>query len=161
MSDPITISWRDALQRIIEMGYADDAAGTMLVEAVVSNAVRYYPRRAMDLGRPLFDPMTGAWRMHRRDSHPFLVRPVRSDFERWLLQLRRPSKAGSESKAIEFLSPKLEADHDLKLDDAWSACQSNFPNLSKRRFRSHVWPEARTRAGLDSRAPAGRKKRRP
>jgi hypothetical protein len=162
MSDPETISWRDALKLIIETGHAEGTATTMLVEAVLSNVVPYYPRRALPLGRAvqngLFDRQTGAWRIHTRDDNPFFLRPVRSDFDRWLLKLRQPSKAGSEKKAIDFLSEKLKADHDLKREDAWGACKSEFPTLSKRRFVSHVWPQARESAGLEPRGRGGRKK---
>jgi len=162
MSDPETISWRDALKRIIETGHAEDTATPMLVEAVESNAVSYYPRKALELGRAvrarLFDPSTGAWLMHIRDDRPSFVRLIRSDFEGWLLKLRQPTKAGSETSAIEFLSVKLKADRDLLRNDAWSVCKSEFPNLSQRRFVSHVWPDARKNAGLPPLAPAGRKK---
>jgi hypothetical protein len=114
MSDPETISWRDALQRLIEAGHAENTAATMLVEAVVSNAVCYYRRRALDLSSAFragfFDPQTGAWRMHSRDDHPFCVRLIRSEFERWLSILPRPTKAGSEPKAIDSLSTKLNTE---------------------------------------------------
>jgi hypothetical protein len=100
MSDPETISWRDALTRLIETGHAENTAATTLVEAVLSNAVGYYPRRALDLGSAFragrFDPQTGAWRMHSLEDNPFSVRLIRSEFERWLSKLPQPSKAGSE-----------------------------------------------------------------
>jgi hypothetical protein len=127
MSDPETISWRDALKRIIETGHAEDTVPTMLIEAVRSNAVGYYPRRALRLGEAgLFDRQTGAWRRHSQDNNPFFVRPVRSEFEHWLLKLRRPSKVGSDKNAIEFLSIKLNADHDLTRNAAWNACKESF-----------------------------------
>jgi hypothetical protein len=165
MPDPETISWRDALKQIIEAGHDKDTAPTMLVEALESNAVGYYPRRALSLGGAyhdgLLDPQTGAWRMSRRDGKPWFVRPIRSEFGAWLSKLRRPSKAGSETKAIGFLSEKLKVDRDLTRNDAWNACRNEFSNLSKRRFVSHVWPEARANAGLKRDAPAGRKKQKP
>lgn len=111
MSDPETVSWRDALRRLIEAGHAENAAATMLVEAVVSNAVDYYPRRTLDLSSAVhagfFDPQTGAWRRHSRDDHPFFVRLIRSEFERWLSKLPRPTKAGSAPKPINSLSANL------------------------------------------------------
>jgi hypothetical protein len=158
MSEPETISWRDALKRLIEVGYAEDTAPAMLVEAVKSNAVSYYPRRALPLGSAHLNPQTGAWPMHRQDNNAFLVRPIRLEFERWLLKLRRPPKAGSETQAIAFLSTELEADRDLKRDDAWNACRIAFPNLSKRSFISHVWPQGRKKAGLEPHARGGRKR---
>jgi hypothetical protein len=165
MSEPETISWRDALKRIIETGHAEDTAPTMLIEAVQSNAVGYYPRRALLLGPAyqagLLDPQTGAWRRHSQDNNPFFVRPVRSQFEHWLLKFRRPSKVGSDKGAIEFLSVKLKADHNLTRNAAWNACKGEFPNLSKRRFISHVWPEGRKSAGLEPHAPSGRKRQKP
>jgi hypothetical protein len=163
MSEPETISWRDALRRIIEMGHAEDAATIMLVEAVASNAVDYYPRRALDLGRAhragLFDPKTGDWRMHSRDDHPLRTRLIRSEFERWLSKLRQPSKAGQETKAIDFLSDKLKADPELARNDAWIACKNQFPTLSKRRFVYEVWPSARKNAGLEPHGSPGRKRK--
>jgi hypothetical protein len=162
MSDPETISWRDALKRIIETGHAGDTATTMLVEAVLSNVVPYYPTRALPLGRAvqngLFDLRTGAWRIYARDDNPWFLRLIRSDFDRWVLKLRQPSKAGSETKAIAFLSAKLKANHDFKREHAWSACKSEFPSLSNRRFVSHVWPQARESAGLEPLARSGRKR---
>jgi hypothetical protein len=165
MSDRETISWRDALKRIIEMGHARDTAPTMLVEAIDSNAIGYYPRRALRLGPAhqagLLNPETGAWRMHRGDTNPLSVRPIRSEFEHWLVKLRQPSKAGSEIKAVPFLSDKLKVNPDLTRKAAWTACKGEFPNLSERRFVSRVWPEARVNAGLERDAPAGRKKQKP
>jgi hypothetical protein len=162
MSDPDTIDWYDALYRIIESGHTIDAAPRMLSEAVNSGAVGYYPRRALSFDRALrtglFDWQTGAWRMHAGDDHPFFIRPIRSDFQRWLSRQRSPSRAGSETRAIAFLAERLRADHDLKREDAWKSCNSEFPNLSYRRFLSHVWPDARKNAGLQPLAPAGRKK---
>jgi hypothetical protein len=160
MSEPETISWRDALKRIIETGYAEDTAPIMLIEAVRSNAVGYYPRRALPLGGAgLFNRQTGAWRRHSQDNNPFFVQPIRSEFDRWLSRLRPISKAGSEARAIDFLSAKLEADHDLTRDNAWNACKGEFPRLSKRKFVSDVWPQARREAGLEPQAPAGRKRK--
>ena len=132
---------------------------------MISKTIGYYPRRALLLGPAyqagLLDPQTGAWRMHSGDTNPFLVQPVRLEFEHWLLKLRRPSKVGSDENAIEFLSIKLKADHDLTRDAAWNACKGKFPNLSNRRFISHVWPKGRESAGLEPHAPRGRKKQKP
>jgi hypothetical protein len=137
----------------------------MMLEAVISNDVGYYPRRALDLDRAhragLFDTKTGDWQIHSRDDRPLRIRLIRSEFERWLSKLRQPSKVGQETKAIDFLWAKLKADRDLVRKDCWIACKNQFPTLSNRRFVSVVWPSARKKAGLEPRARGGRRKRKP
>ena len=70
------------------------------------------------------------------------------------------AKAGKETQAIAFLKERLKADKHLRRQDAFKMCHGHFSKLSERRFRSHVWPQAREAAGLERTARAGRKPKR-
>jgi hypothetical protein len=82
-SDPETISWQEAVKRLAEIDNREPAKS--LLDAVISNAVGYYPRRALsletDYQRGLFDLNTGAWRNRPRDDRPQFIRVIRADFE--------------------------------------------------------------------------------
>jgi hypothetical protein len=75
----------------------------------------------------------------------------------YLVEAAEARAADDETKAINRLAEKLATDPNMKFDDAWKACKKAFPALSTRGVRSHVWPQARTAAGLERRAPPGRK----
>jgi hypothetical protein len=62
-----------------------------------------------------------------------------------------------ETKAITFLVPLLKTNRDITRGEAWKKCKQKFPTLSERGFRSRIWPDAREGAGLESKAPAGRR----
>jgi hypothetical protein len=81
--DPETISWQEAIKRLAELG--DKEPAKTLLDAIIGNAVRYYPPRALLLEtayrRGCFDVNTGAWRNHARDDRPLYIRVIRIDFE--------------------------------------------------------------------------------
>ena len=66
--------------------------------------------------------------------------------------------AAVETRAIALLKERLEAEKHMTRERAFEACRERFPTLSERGFRSRVWPEARKAAGLDPKAPSGRKR---
>jgi len=66
--------------------------------------------------------------------------------------------AGAEARAIAHLKPLLELRGDaMSRREAWKECKPF--NISCAGFFNHVWPTARELAGLERKAPAGRKKR--
>jgi hypothetical protein len=96
------------------------------------------------------------------DSHwEFYVR--RTDVERWeslYPELAPPlppqATAGAEKRAIAHLKPLLERHGDaMSKDEAWKECEQF--SISRNGFENHVWPRTRELAGLERKAPAGRK----
>jgi hypothetical protein len=160
-SEPVTISWEEALRRLVDRGHESEATRRMLLITVLNGSVGYYPRRALSLEtqyrKGLLDPETGALRISHRDENPWHVRVIESDFERQFPMRRGSSTAGSEMKAVAFLASQLRTNRNMRRADAWKACCMEFPKLSERGFRSRVWPQARQDAGLEPTAPAGRK----
>jgi hypothetical protein len=69
-------------------------------------------------------------------------------------------RSDDELAAVRFLAEHLQADPDMKREDALSACRNEFPALSERGFRTRIWPQARQSAGLEAVAPPGRKSKR-
>jgi len=68
--------------------------------------------------------------------------------------------AGAEMRAIAHLKPLLKLHRDaMSKDEAWKECKPF--NISYNGFENHVWPTARELAGLERKAPAGRKRRKP
>jgi hypothetical protein len=104
-------------------------------------------------------------------SRDFVVR--RSDVERWERlhpELAAPplpppppppqTTAGAETRAIAHLKPLLKLRRDaMSKDEAWKECEQF--SISRNGFENHVWPTARAQAGLERKAPAGRKKGKP
>ena len=62
-----------------------------------------------------------------------------------------------ETEAINALALLLREKRNLTRADARSWCNEQGFKLSGRQFQNRVWPDAREEAGLDRRAPAGRK----
>lgn len=81
LSEPETISWQEAVKRLV--GSGDNEAAENLFRAVADGSVQYYPRRAIPLERALVDIHTGAWRNHARDNRPFYIPIIRESFERY------------------------------------------------------------------------------
>jgi len=161
--EPVTISWPKALSLLIERSYTDAVgAKGMLLQAMFSGSVGYYPRRAVSLEAQyregLLDPETGLLRVSCRER-PWYIRVILSDFDHQFPQ-RRSSSTTVEKKAVAFLAEQLKTDRNKKRGDAWKACHENFPTLSERGFRFRVWPQARQEAGLESVAPPGAKPKR-
>ncbi|WP_354202356.1 hypothetical protein [Bradyrhizobium sp. JR4.1] len=69
--------------------------------------------------------------------------------------------AADEKSAIEALAKQLKLNHDMTSAEALSFCKSSQFRIGRRGFEHHVWPEARDKAGLSRKAPAGRKKKSP
>ena len=66
--------------------------------------------------------------------------------------------AGAEQRAITHLKPMLEQRGDaMSKVEAWEECKQF--NISYAGFENHVWPKARELAGLERKAPPGKKKR--
>ena len=90
----------------------------------------------------------------------------RRDSKRWEClypELAAPAPqttAGAEKQAIAHLTPLLKTCRNaISKADAWEEC-SQF-KISYDGFNNRVWPAARVSAGLEQKAPAGRKRRKP
>jgi hypothetical protein len=99
----------------------------------------------------------------------------RSMFERWLSKHRLPQSpprfepqknyrvsratAGDETAAIKALATRLRSSPAMTRGEAASWCGTEGFKLSGRGFQSRVWPSVRTQAGLDAKAPPGRKRK--
>jgi hypothetical protein len=73
-------------------------------------------------------------------------------------QTEATATARDESAAIRALALKLRANRDFRRDDAATWCRTQGFKVSGRGFQQRVWPQARAKADLEARAPAGRKR---
>jgi hypothetical protein len=65
--------------------------------------------------------------------------------------------ADQQTKATHALASHLRGNPSLKREDAATWCETQGFTLSGRSFQNQVWPNAREKAGLQRRAPSGRK----
>ena len=72
---------------------------------------------------------------------------------------RRTTTAGQENKATHALGLYLKEKPNLTREQAATWCKNQGYTISGRGFQNAVWPNAREKAGLSRRAPAGRKKK--
>jgi hypothetical protein len=63
----------------------------------------------------------------------------------------------TEGEAAQALAEILREKPNIKREDAMSLCRNQGYRLTARSFQMIVWPRAREAAGLDPKAPAGRK----
>ena len=70
---------------------------------------------------------------------------------------RKSAIAGVESAAIRALASHLRKNIGLTRAEAAEWCATNEFNLTGRGFQNRVWPKARAEAGLEAKAPPGRK----
>jgi hypothetical protein len=96
-------------------------------------------------------------------------------FERWLAKHRlpasperfqpqktRPAVAGTaagENAAIRALATYLKENPEVRREDAADWCRAEHFKFSYRGFQSRIWPAAREQAGLEAKAPVGRKRK--
>jgi hypothetical protein len=107
---------------------------------------RFYLKHCW-LPRKLFERWCG-W--HHLSKSPQRFEPKES---RRLL----PATARDETAAIKALASHLKSNPHLKKAEAKSWCRKARFNLTGNAFQYRVWPKARERAGLEARAPAGRR----
>jgi hypothetical protein len=74
-------------------------------------------------------------------------------------QEKPATTAGRESAAIRALAKHLKGDRHLRRADAEAWCRAQGCSFTARGFQYRIWPAARTQAGLDATAPAGRKRK--
>jgi hypothetical protein len=67
------------------------------------------------------------------------------------------STTGGDQRAVARLTEILKADTSLTKQKAKERLQIEGLSFSGLRFENHIWPEARERAGLPRKAPAGRR----
>jgi hypothetical protein len=65
----------------------------------------------------------------------------------------------AETAAIKALALHLKSNPQVTRAEAEARCRASAQNVSKRGFQSRVWPRAREQAGLQPKAPPGRKRK--
>ena len=110
MSDPDTIDWYDALNRIIESGHTIDAAPRMLAEAVNSGAVGYYPRRALSFDRDRIVRLADRRLAHARGRRPPLLHSANSiRFSALVVETNVPFEGRQRNESYRLSGGKVES----------------------------------------------------
>ncbi|MBV9548802.1 MAG: hypothetical protein JO256_03915 [Alphaproteobacteria bacterium] len=118
------------------------------------------PQKGPDWGTADIDWNSGTvldlWGDYKFKKRRILLLPTLRVTQIWPLAARQTSSA--EAQAVKILTERLQGLPNLKRDDAREILKQKNISVSARGFQGRVWPQARTNAGLNPTASAGRKK---
>jgi hypothetical protein len=106
---------------------------------------------APNLDKPI--PGTEVWVRLRQDVATGAPAPAPAPAAEAIYQAIYPN----EEEPTKFLKTWLENNKTAKREATWEALHEKFPDVSALAFDARIWPDARRRARLPLRAPAGRR----